>query len=129
MTGPADPARRRAHGAGLRAETLCAWGLRLRGYRILARRFAAAGGEVDLIARRGRVLAIIEVKARRRRTTALEAVTPRQRARVERAALAYLALHPGLAGLDIRFDVMAVTPWRLPFHLRNAWLPTISSPV
>ena len=127
----AEPARRRAEGWGRRAEDLCAWALRAKGYRILARRYRCPAGEIDIVARRGPVLAIIEVKARPTLAAALEALTPRQRTRLERAALAYLAT--GSAGIvpqsdfSLRFDLMVVTPWRWPRHLANAWQPEVSS--
>ena len=113
--------RRRAYGRGRRAETLAAWWLRLKGYRILARGFRVASGEIDLIARRGRVLVHVEVKARPSLEEAREALTPRQRRRIERAAEAFLQQHPGLAGLDQRFDVVLLAPRRRPHHLENAW--------
>ncbi len=70
------PARKRqAFRRGHAAELLCLWHLRLRGYRILARRFRVPSGEIDLIARRGRVLAAIEVKARASLATASESVS------------------------------------------------------
>lgn len=113
--------RRRAYGRGRRAEALAAWWLRLKGYRIVARGFRVATGEIDLIARRGRVLAHVEVKARPSLEEAREALTPRQRRRIERAAAAFLQQHPGLAGLDQRFDVVLLAPRRRPHHLENAW--------
>ena len=113
--------RRRAYGRGRRAEALAAWWLRLKGYRIVARRLRVAVGEIDLIARRGRVLAHVEVKARPSLEEAREALTPRQRRRIERAAAAFLQQHPGLAGLDQRFDVVLLAPRRRPHHLENAW--------
>ncbi len=113
--------RRRAYGRGRRAEALAAWWLRLKGYRILARGFRVPSGEIDLIARRGRVLAHVEVKARPSLEEAREALTPRQRQRIERAAAAFLQQHPGLAGLDQRFDVVLLAPRRRPHHLENAW--------
>ena len=113
--------RRRAYGRGRRAEALAAWWLRLKGYRILARGFRVPAGEIDLIARRGRVLAHVEVKARPSLEAARAALTPRQRRRIERAAAAFLQQHPGLAGLDQRFDVMLLAPGRRPRHLENAW--------
>ena len=58
--------RRRAYRFGRFAESLCVWSLRLRGYRVLARRFAVAVGEIDIVAQRGATLAVIEVKARQR---------------------------------------------------------------
>ena len=113
--------RRRAELAGRLAEAACVWWLRLHGYRILARRFRVPVGEIDIVARRGPTLAMVEVKARRERHVAAEALTPRQRDRVSRAASAYLAHNPGLAELAVRFDVMLVVPWRPPRHIMDAW--------
>jgi putative endonuclease len=113
--------RRQAQRRGHVAELLCLWHLRLRGYRILARRYRVPSGEIDLIARRGRVLAAIEVKARRDHAAAGAAVQSRQRRRIVRALEHFLAAHPDLAGLDARFDVMLVVPRRLPRHLADAW--------
>ena len=78
-------------------------------------------GEIDIVARRGRTLAIIEVKARADRNMALAAVGPRQRRRLQRAAAWLVAGRNDLATLDIRFDVLAVTPWRVPLHVIDAW--------
>ncbi len=125
----AEERRRRAEGWGRRSEDVCAWLLRLKGYRILARRYRCPAGEIDIVARRGAVLAIVEVKARPSVTAAMEALTAHQRARLEKAALAYLA--GGAAGFvpqsdfSLRFDLMVVTPWRWPRHLANAWQPEI----
>ena len=114
--------RLRAYRFGLRAETICVWWLRARGYRILARRFDARVGEIDIIARRGALLAMVEVKARR--GDPADAVpTMRQRQRIARAAEAFMARSPGLAGCDIRFDLMVARPWRLPNHIEDAWRP------
>jgi putative endonuclease len=113
--------RRRAYGRGRRAEALAAWWLRLKGYRILARDFRAPGGEIDLIARRGRVLALVEVKARPTLDQAREALTPRQRGRIERAATIFLQRHRALSGLDLRFDVVLLAPKRRPHHMEDAW--------
>ena len=127
MTGGAWQARRRrkkkrrAWRFGHVAETLCAWHLRLRGYRILARGFRVPVGEIDIVARRGRTLAMIQVKARDTFATAVDALGPRQQRRIVRAAAAFLKARPGCAGLDVRFDMMLVLPWRLPVHLTDAW--------
>lgn len=115
--------RRKAVRAGRRAETLCAWHLRARGYRVLARRLRTVVGEIDILARRGSVLAVIEVKARPTLAQAAEAIGRQQRIRVTRAAEAFLAQHPALARLDLRFDAMLAAPWRLPVHIRDAWRP------
>ena len=78
-------------------------------------------GEIDIVARKGRVLVVIEVKARVSRELAAEAITPRQRDRISRAAAAYLAQNPRLADLGVRFDTMLLTPRRLPAHIVDAW--------
>jgi len=119
---PASPKRRRAWQRGRTAETLCVWHLRLRGYRILARGYRVPVGEVDIIARRGRVVAAIEVKARDSFAAASEAIAPRQRRRVARAFEQFLAAHPQHGRLTLRFDVMLVGKGWLPRHLSNAWL-------
>lgn len=115
--------RRRAEQRGRLAESLAALWLRLKGYRILERRFRTAAGEIDLIARRGRSIAFVEVKARRDLATGLEAVTARQRKRSTRAMLAYLMRHPGIGELDLRLDVIVIRPWAPPHHLIAAWRP------
>jgi len=113
--------RRRAERRGRWAESLSIWALRLKGYRILARDYRVRVGEIDIIARRGGVLAAVEVKARASEALAQEAVTPRQRRRILRAATHFLSGRPELQRLSLRFDVMLVLPGRLPRHLRDAW--------
>jgi len=115
--------RRQAERAGRAAETLCIWLLRLRGYRVLARDLRFPVGEIDIIARRGGVLSIIEVKRRADLESAAEAIGPRQRRRIVRAAEAFLARTPDLAALTLRFDVMLVAPRALPRHIKDAWRP------
>lgn len=104
---------------GKRGETLAVWRLRLSGWRIVARNLRLPQGEIDVIARRGRVLAFIEVKTRADPAQAAEAILVRQRQRIARAAQAFLARRPDLAELDIRFDAVLVAPW--PRHVANAW--------
>ncbi len=113
--------RRRAYGFGRRAERLAAWWLRLKGYRILARDFRVPAGEIDLIVRRGRTLALVEVKARAELDQAWDALGPRQRRRIARAGEAFLQRRPDLAGMDRRFDVVLMAPGRRPRHIADAW--------
>ncbi len=113
--------RRRAWRKGQWAETYSAWYLRFLGYRILDRGWRCSAGEIDIIARRGKALAMVEVKQRASITQAWDAVTPHQRRRISRAAGAYLAHRPALVNLFVRFDVMAVRPWRIPLHIKDAW--------
>lgn len=113
----------KAHSDGLAAETLAALILMAKGYRIAARRYKTPVGEIDLIARKGRTLVFVEVKARKVMDGALESVTPHMQARIGRAAGYFIAANPVLAGFEMRFDLLAV---RLPFywrHLDNAWRP------
>lgn len=113
--------RRRAWRRGRWAELVCAALLMLRGYRIMARRLRSPVGEIDILARRGNVLAVIEVKARGDTDQAAESVTQRQQQRLIRAAGWVVAGRPALASLQVRFDVMLVAPWRLPRHIVDAW--------
>jgi len=119
MRDPED--RRLAQRAGRRSELIAAWWLRLKGYRILARGFRSPLGEIDIVARRGGVLAFVEVKRRSSDGAALEAIQPRQRARIARAAQAYLKLRPQLGHLQPRFDAVVLVPGRRPRHLVAAW--------
>ena len=112
---------RRAQRRGRLAEWLCCWHLRLRGWRIVARRWRCPAGEIDILARRGGVLAIIEVKARDEIADAATSISPRQRRRIGRAAQAFLLLRPDLAELALRFDVMLVARGRLPRHWLGVW--------
>ena len=111
------PARRAAYLRGLRAETLAVAALRLKGYRILARRYLAAGGEADIIARRGDTIAFIEVKARSTLEQAHASLTADKRLRISRAARHWLARYPGAERLTWRGDAIFVAPWRWPLHL------------
>ncbi len=85
------------------------------------RRYRTPVGEIDLIARRGRLVAFVEVKQRPSDAEAAEAVTPTGRQRIARAAEAWLAAHPAAADLDLRFDVVVCVPGRLPRHLPAAF--------
>ncbi len=115
--------RQRAYRAGRSAETMAVALLRLKGYRILTRDYRAGVGELDIVARRGRLLAVVEVKRRRTMRGALEAVTPRQQRRIARATELFVARHAGFDDLDIRFDVIVVLPRRPPRHIMDAWRP------
>lgn len=118
---PAQLRRRAAYRRGYAGENLAAWRLRLAGYRILARRYRTKVGEIDLVARRGGVVAFIEVKRRNDLATGLEAVTPQAQSRIRRAAELFIRRNPVLAELALRFDVIVITPWRWPRHIADAW--------
>jgi putative endonuclease len=113
--------RQAAFRFGLSAESRAAAYLIAKGYRIVARRWRSAVGEVDIVARRRNLLAFVEVKARDRLDDAAEAVSERQRRRIAAAAAAWLAEHPEDATSDIRFDAVLVAPGRIPRHIPAAF--------
>ncbi len=84
-------------------------------------RYKTPVGEIDILARRGGVLAAVEVKARMSEMAAMESVSPKNRQRVERAVAHYLSYHPACAEMDIRFDVIALSGVFRLTHLDNAW--------
>jgi len=115
------PERVAAFRVGLSAESRAAALLVAKGYRIVARRFRSPVGEVDIVARRGRLLVFVEVKARARLDDAAEAVLPRQQRRIAAAAAVWLAHYPDDGEGDIRFDVVLVAPRRIPRHIPAAF--------
>jgi putative endonuclease len=118
---PPDPARIVAFRHGLSAESRAALLLVAKGFRIVARRFKTQVGEVDIIARRRQTLLFVEVKARARYDDAAEAVTTKQQERIVAAAQYWLAYHPDDCTKHIRFDVVLITPGRLPRHIADAF--------
>ena len=112
--------REAAEKRGRGAETIAALWLRLHGWRILARRARVPGGEVDIIARRGRTLVFVEVKARATEQAAALSLDAWRLRRVVVAAerLAPRYLKPGD---DVRIDAMFIVPRRLPRHVPNVW--------
>jgi putative endonuclease len=112
--------RRAAEQRGRRAETIAAWWLRLHGWSILARRARVPGGEVDLVARRGHVLAFVEVK---QRATADAAAWSLDQYRLRRVAAAagQLAIRFARPGDIVRIDALFLVPRRLPRHLPDVW--------
>jgi putative endonuclease len=114
---------REAYHRGHGAEKRAAWWLRLKGYRVLAINWRSVAGEIDLIARRGGILAFIEVKQRIDSDTATLSLATQQRARLARAAGLFVAQRPELADLTVRFDLMAFGRMGPPVHMKDAWRP------
>ena len=114
--------RAAAEARGRKAERRAAWWLRLHGWRILGQRLRVPVGEVDLVARRGRTLAFIEVKWRERAADLDFSIDGH---RLRRVAAAAEMLAPRFAEPtdDIRIDVMLLAPKRLPRHLVHVWQP------
>ena len=110
-----------ARRAGRRGEVLAALWLMAKGYRILGFRLRTPQAEIDLLALKGRTLAVVEVKHRRDLLESLEAVGFDQRERLRRAGAMLAAQRPRLAGAAVRLDLMALAPGRLPMHIPDAW--------
>jgi putative endonuclease len=113
--------REKAEQRGRIAETIALWYLRCKGYRLLARRFKARQGEVDLIMRKGETTAFIEVKARRTVDDAVISVTNTQSRRIASAAATWMARDPKAASGFCRFDIVAVPSYLWPTHIENAF--------
>jgi putative endonuclease len=110
-----------ARRSGRRGEVLAVVWLMARGYRILGFRLKAPQAEIDILAKRGEVLAVVEVKSRTSLEVALETVTLDQRDRLRRAGAAIAAGRPALRGCTVRLDLLALAPGRLPRHIPDAW--------
>jgi putative endonuclease len=100
---------------------IAAWWLRLHGWRILARRARVRGGEVDLVARRGRTIAFVEVKQRQSNEASAMALDAHRLKRVA-AAAEQLSSRYARPEDDMRIDAIFIVPGRLPRHLPNVWL-------
>jgi putative endonuclease len=117
----ASPERQAAFRVGISAESRAAAFLIAKGFRILARRWRSPLGEIDIVARRRRLLVVAEVKARASLDEAAESVNERQRQRIAAAAEIWLAAHPDESILEIRFDAILVAPGRIPRHIPAAF--------
>ena len=117
-----NPKRQAAEASGRRGERLAGWWLRLKGWRILARRVRTPAGEVDLVAKKGNLVAFVEVKLRKTAAELDFAIDERRLARVA-AAAEYLMPSYADPGDDIRVDVILIAPGVRPRHIENAWLP------
>ncbi len=114
--------RAEAERRGRRGETLAVWWLRLTGWRVLAQRVKLGVGEVDIVARRGRTVAFVEVKWRRDGKALETAVDAHRLRRVARAAEA-IAPKYVRAGDDMQIDVILIAPGHWPRRIANAWQP------
>lgn len=112
-------ARRR----GQWAESFAVIYLRLKGYRVIERNWRSKLGEIDILVRKGNVLALVEVKVRTDPALARGAVLGQQQQRLIRALSQYLKMRPELSALNIRCDVIAFAKLGWPIHLLDAWRP------
>ncbi|WP_336279435.1 YraN family protein [Bartonella sp. CB175] len=109
--------RQKSFYRGIRAEKWAAWWLRFKGFQITEVRFKTKCGEIDLIARRGNLVLIVEVKARSTLAEAMAAVSKMNEKRIEAAADIWLARQKDYSLLSVRFDLIAILPWRWPHHI------------
>ena len=107
---------------GRRGEGWASWWLRLQGWHLLDRRVKTPRGEIDLVARRGRTVAFVEVKWRAAGEGLDTALDEYRLRRVAAAAECVAHLYAG-EGDDIRIDVILLAPRALPRHIANAWQP------
>jgi putative endonuclease len=122
---PALKRRRAAEKRGRWAELLAELALRLKGYRILDRRYRTRLGEIDLIAKRGDIIAFVEVKARSDRRTAIDSVPAATQQRIRAASDLWIGRMLGqrrpIAHCSYRYDIVAVEPRRWPVHVPDAF--------
>ena len=105
------------------SEWIAAAFMMLKGYQILGFRLKGRGGEIDILARRGRILAVVEVKRRATMEAALTALTPDQHQRLLASGRAVLHGRPSLAGHQLRIDMVALAPGRFPRHVSAISFP------
>lgn len=104
---------------GRKGETLAVIFLMLKGYRIIARRYKTKLGEVDIIARKRDVVAMIEVKARATLLEAMDAVDHSTMRRIEAAGDVWYSKQRDFARINIRYDLIAILPRKWPVHVER----------
>ncbi len=110
--------RKKAYLKGIWAEKIASLYLQFNGYTILERRFKTPFGEIDLISRKGSYIVAVEVKTRATYEKAALSVSPHQMRRIQNA-LSFYAKRCSF--LDLRFDVILISPWKWPHHIQGAW--------
>lgn len=121
MEASARSRRQKHERRGHRGEWLASLALMIKGYRVVARRYKTRLGEIDLIARRGDLVLIVEVKVRPTLIQAMEAISHMSERRIEAAADLWLSRQPDYPRLSVRFDMVAVLPRRWPIHVPNVF--------
>jgi putative endonuclease len=118
---PPSKLRQFNESAGRRGETWAALFLQAQFYRVMARRVKTPVGEIDLIVRRGRQIAFVEVKSRSFSTGEADALAAVNIRRIIRASEAWLSRNPRYAAHDMRYDVIFLAPFAWPRHIVNAF--------
>lgn len=125
MTEPSKSAKIKHYKKGIFAEYYAAAFLTLKGYNILQRRYKTKVGEIDIIARKGSSIVMVEVKCRQSANDGLESVTPISQQRIRRAADHYLLAEScksdKILAFDIRFDVIVINHKYFIRHIKNAF--------
>jgi len=106
---------------GRRAEYLAALALVLKGYRIAGIRYRTPVGEIDIVARKGDLIAFVEVKARRDLAAGVDAVSYPAQRRIAAAGEVFISRQPDSAQLSWFHDIVVVSPWAWPVHLKDAF--------
>lgn len=114
--------RQLAERRGREGEIRAALWLMAKGWRVLAQRVKTPRGEIDLVVKRGRLIAFVEVKWRRHSAELDYAIDEYRLSRVA-AAVECVAHDYARDGEDIRIDVLLLAPRSLPRHIVNAWQP------
>ena len=121
MARPDVSRRRKAYRLGFLAEWIAAGFLLIKGYRILALRYSAHSGEIDIIAMRRDIVVFVEVKARAHREAGLMAISQEKQRRFARAVHHWIGRNPWSMNRTLRCDAIIVLPMRLPYHLEDAF--------
>ncbi len=112
---------------GIFAEFIAIIFLRLKGYKILKRRYKTFVGEIDIIASKGRAIIAVEVKARKKIVQKNgflidEVLGENQKRRIKRAIMAFMAANfRKYYNHSIRFDLIVISPYKIPLHLLGFW--------
>ena len=111
--------KKKTYQFGILAEKITMLFLRLKGYQILAWRYKTYFGEIDIVAKKGKIIAIVEVKARRSDSDFEEVLRPRQMQRIKKAADFFLSRNSKFHDHQIRFDFVFVNQFFWPQHYKN----------
>jgi putative endonuclease len=96
--------------------------LKIKGYKILARRYKTVCGEIDIVAQKNDIIAFIEVKSRKTVEKCYVAVTNKQLERIRRASEIFMGRRQNLRWKFTRYDVVLVADWKFPLHIKNVSL-------